>query len=187
MPQGRKDVDSDVRALVPEDTPGLPGSLRRQLDQMRRNASQLTLIAGKWRVSRPQPLVLLRPENIPVNSDPCSPSRSGSRIRRGCPSHVAGTAWMDVASTPYGLVPAGYRYLSVETATQTLHRLTSYQPGRDWDVPVDDPLVLQDLQTNDMARLPWFFKRYAERLPRTPLPRELPATADPAARNGWMP
>ena len=76
--------------------------------------------------------------------------------------------------------PRRYRYLSVETATQTLHRLTSYQPGRDWDVPVDDPLVLQDLQTNDMARLPWFFKRYAERLPRTPLPRELPATADPA-------
>lgn len=68
----------------------------------------------------------------------------------------------------------------METATQTLHRLTSYEPGREWHVPVDDPRVLQDLQVNDLARLPWFFKRYAQRLPRVPLPRELPATAAPA-------
>jgi hypothetical protein len=39
----------------------------------------------------------------------------------------------------------------VETATQTLHRLTSYEPGRDWDVPVDDPRVLKGLQVNDLA------------------------------------
>ena len=70
--------------------------------------------------------------------------------------------------------------MSVETATQTLHRLTSYAPGRDWDVAIDDPRIVQDLQANDMARLPWFFKRYAERMPRLPLPRELPATAEPA-------
>jgi hypothetical protein len=31
-----------------------------------------------------------------------------------------------------------------------------------------------------MSRLPWFVKRYAERLPVTPLPRELPGTAEPA-------
>jgi hypothetical protein len=68
----------------------------------------------------------------------------------------------------------------VEAATQTLHRLTLYEPGRDWDVPVDDPRVLQGLQVNDLARLPWFFKRYAPRLPRLPLPRELPATTAPA-------
>ncbi|HEY1323015.1 MAG TPA: hypothetical protein VGF32_22350, partial [Streptosporangiaceae bacterium] len=64
----------------------------------------------------------------------------------------------------------------METATQTLHRLTSYAPGRDWDVAIGDPRIVQDLQANDMARLPWFFKRYAERMPRLPLPRELPAT-----------
>ncbi|HEY3952032.1 MAG TPA: hypothetical protein VGM53_01540 [Streptosporangiaceae bacterium] len=67
-----------------------------------------------------------------------------------------------------------------ETATQTLHRLTSYIPGRDWTEPADDPRVLQDLEVNDMARLPWFIKRYPQRLPRLALPRELPGTAAPA-------
>ncbi|MGH3193385.1 MAG: hypothetical protein ACRDPY_42020 [Streptosporangiaceae bacterium] len=68
----------------------------------------------------------------------------------------------------------------METATQRLHRLTSYAPGRDWDAPVDDPGVLQDLQVNDFGRLPWFVKRYPEGLPRLPLPRELPQTSAPA-------
>jgi hypothetical protein len=53
---------------------------------------------------------------------------------------------------------------AVQTATQTLHRLTSYQPGRAWDVPVADPRVLQDLVTNDVDRLPWFFKSLIENL-----------------------
>jgi hypothetical protein len=68
----------------------------------------------------------------------------------------------------------------VETPTQTLHRLTSYEPGREWDVPVDDPRVLQDLEANDLDRLPWFFKRYEDALPRIALPRELPVTTAPA-------
>jgi hypothetical protein len=67
-----------------------------------------------------------------------------------------------------------------ETATQRLHRLTSYEPGRDWTVPADDPGVVQDLQVNDPVRLPWFFKRYPQRLARLRLPRELPGTAVPA-------
>jgi hypothetical protein len=67
-----------------------------------------------------------------------------------------------------------------ETATQLLHRLTSYEPGRDWTAPADDPRVLQDLRVNDLARLPWFFKRYPQRLPRLLLPRDLPKTAAPA-------
>ena len=61
----------------------------------------------------------------------------------------------------------------METATQTLHRLTSYEPGREWDEAIDDPRIVQDLEANDMSRLPWFVKRYPEPLPRTPLPREL--------------
>jgi hypothetical protein len=65
----------------------------------------------------------------------------------------------------------------VETATQTLHRLTSYAPGREWDQPVDDPRVVQELEVNDLGRFPWFYKRYAESLPRTPLPRDLPTTS----------
>jgi len=68
----------------------------------------------------------------------------------------------------------------VETATQTLHRLTSYGPGREWTEPVDDARVLQDLEVNDLARFPWFFKRYARSLPRVPLPRSLPPTTTPA-------
>ena len=68
----------------------------------------------------------------------------------------------------------------VETATQTLHRLTSYEPGREWDEPPDDSRVVQDLETNDPDRLPWFFKRYADDLPRIELPRRLPRTTPSA-------
>lgn len=67
-----------------------------------------------------------------------------------------------------------------ETETQALHRLTSYEPGREWDEAVDDPRVLQDLEVNDLDRLPWFYKRYGPRLPRVPLPRDLPTTSAPA-------
>jgi hypothetical protein len=68
----------------------------------------------------------------------------------------------------------------LETATQMLHRLTSYEPGRDWDEPIDDPRVLQDLEVNDLAHFPWFYKRYEQSLPRVPLPRHLPPTRAPA-------
>ncbi len=64
----------------------------------------------------------------------------------------------------------------METATQTLHRLTSYEPGREWDEPVDDPRVLQDLEVNDLTRFPWFLKWYEQALPRVPLPRSWPPT-----------
>ena len=62
----------------------------------------------------------------------------------------------------------------METTTQTLHRLTSYEPGRGWDEPIDDPRVLQDLETNDLGRLPWFYKRYEGAMSRFALPRDLP-------------
>jgi SagB-type dehydrogenase family enzyme len=68
----------------------------------------------------------------------------------------------------------------VETATQELHRLTSYSPDRDWDEPPDDPRARHDFQSNDYATLPLFYKRYAPGLPRVALPRELPATTAPA-------
>jgi hypothetical protein len=64
----------------------------------------------------------------------------------------------------------------VETATQALHRLTSYTTGREWTDPPDDPRIVQDLEINDIDRLPWFYKRYAQSLPRVELPRELPRT-----------
>lgn len=68
----------------------------------------------------------------------------------------------------------------METATQRLHRLTSYDPSREWTDPPDDPLAVTSFEPNDLDRLPWFYKRYPEPLPRIDLPRELPATTAPA-------
>ncbi len=68
----------------------------------------------------------------------------------------------------------------METATQTLHRLTSYEPGRGWDEPADDPRLVHDLEVNDLERFPWFLKRYTTSLARVPLPRDLPSTASSA-------
>jgi hypothetical protein len=71
-----------------------------------------------------------------------------------------------------------------ETASQTLHRLTSHgpydaeHPDRIWEPPVDDPRVVADLVVNDTDRLPWFFKRYEQDLPTVSLPRELPTTTE---------
>ena len=67
----------------------------------------------------------------------------------------------------------------METATQRLHRLTSYEPGRDWDLPLADPWVIQDLEANDLSRLPWPFGGVV-RVDRLALPRDLPATSAPA-------
>ena len=62
------------------------------------------------------------------------------------------------------------------TPTQELHRITSYAPPwDDWDKPPDDPRAVTSFESNDIERLPWFYKRYAEELPRVSLPRELPA------------
>ena len=68
----------------------------------------------------------------------------------------------------------------METATQTLHRLTSYEPGREWTDPIDDPRVRHDFEPNDFGRLPYFYKRYAPGLPTLALPRDLPTTSVPA-------
>lgn len=64
----------------------------------------------------------------------------------------------------------------METATQVLHRLTSYEPGREWTDPIDDPRVVQDLVVNDPSRRPLPYKRYPPALPRLALPRDLPVT-----------
>ena len=97
-------------------------------------------------------------------------------------------AWM--SSNPCGVtddrVTPYARIGDVETATQTLHRLTSIDrgfadsPEREWTAPVDDPRVVQDLEANDLARFPWFYKQYGQSLPRLALPRDLPATSAPA-------
>jgi hypothetical protein len=64
----------------------------------------------------------------------------------------------------------------VETATQRLHRVTSYIAGGDWEAPPDDPLAVVGYKPTDLETVPWFYKRYPDELPRITLPRELPAT-----------
>jgi SagB-type dehydrogenase family enzyme len=67
----------------------------------------------------------------------------------------------------------------VESATQTLHRLTSverYDEARALEPPVDDPGVVRDFTPMDLHRLPWFSKRYHDGPPRIDLPRRLTAT-----------
>ena len=60
-----------------------------------------------------------------------------------------------------------------ETASQLLHRLTSYHPGLEWDEPQPDDRLVHGFTSNDLDHRPFDYKRYdGERLP---LPRELPA------------
>ncbi|HEY7273778.1 MAG TPA: hypothetical protein VH502_13680 [Actinoplanes sp.] len=70
--------------------------------------------------------------------------------------------------------------MDLDSGAGLLHRLTSYQPGREWDEPVDDPRVRHDLVSNDLATLPPPMKQYAEELPRVALPRDLPDPGVPA-------
>ena len=65
---------------------------------------------------------------------------------------------------------------TVESATQTLHRLTAFVPGPDWMAGLGDARVVQDFEPLDLSRFPWFYKRYGQQLPRVELPRELPPT-----------
>src|SRR3954469_10557826 len=64
--------------------------------------------------------------------------------------------------------------MDVESGAGLLHRLTSYSPDREWDVPADDPRVRHDLTPNDPDTVPPPMKRYADDLPRLALPRDLP-------------
>jgi hypothetical protein len=68
----------------------------------------------------------------------------------------------------------------MENATQRLHRVTSYAPEKNWEAPADDPLALIGFEPTDLETLPWFYKRYASKLPVVRLPRDLPATSTPA-------
>jgi hypothetical protein len=66
-----------------------------------------------------------------------------------------------------------------ETATQALHRLTSYRPDREWSDPIDessDSRLVPDFVGSDPGRVPWPYKRYERELPRRALPAELPTT-----------
>lgn len=64
---------------------------------------------------------------------------------------------------------------AMATATQELHQLTSMsRRGRN----PDRSRLLTGFHTDDLSCFPWYFKHYDDSLPVTPLPRDLPATAD---------
>jgi hypothetical protein len=66
-----------------------------------------------------------------------------------------------------------------ETATQLLHRVTSYDMASDWDGPFEHPQAVRDFVGTDLSTLPYFYRRYPAGLPRLPRPR-LAATTAPA-------
>jgi SagB-type dehydrogenase family enzyme len=68
----------------------------------------------------------------------------------------------------------------MDSGAGLLHRLTSYVPDQDWDVPVDDPRVRRDLVPNDLATVPPQMKAYPDGLPVLALPRDLPDPGVPA-------
>jgi SagB-type dehydrogenase family enzyme len=72
------------------------------------------------------------------------------------------------------------------------HRLTSYEPEREWDAPVDDPRVLRDFEPNVRETFPAHCKAYPDGLPVVELPRSWPsgggsATSVLAGRRGAPP
>lgn len=70
--------------------------------------------------------------------------------------------------------------MDLETGAGLLHRLTSYSPDRDWDVPLDDPRLRHGFVPQDRATLPPFLKAYAGDLPSLDLPADLPDPGVPA-------
>ena len=66
--------------------------------------------------------------------------------------------------------------MDFESGAGLLHRLTSYDPKQEWDVPADDPRLRHDLVPNDPETLPPPVKDYQGGLPVTALPRDLPRT-----------
>ena len=73
-----------------------------------------------------------------------------------------------------------------ETA-RLYHRLSSYAPERDFGMPIEDPLIVQDFVGSDMDRVPAPCKVYGDDLPLVELPRmwapvDVPATAVLAGR-----
>src|SRR5215831_5308675 len=74
--------------------------------------------------------------------------------------------------------PPGHRP-SCETAgmapgdvIRDYHRLTSYEVGRDWTTPADDPRLLRDFVPMEAATYPAHCKAYPPGLPAVELPRE---------------
>ena len=55
------------------------------------------------------------------------------------------------------------------------HRLTSYEPEREWTTPVEDPRIVEGFTQIDLPTFPAPCKAYAVGLPRVELPRAWPS------------
>ncbi len=62
--------------------------------------------------------------------------------------------------------------MDLDAGAGLLHRLTSYRPDREWDIPLDDPRVRTDLVANDPKTRPPQLKDYPPGLPVVGLPRD---------------
>jgi len=71
--------------------------------------------------------------------------------------------------------------VDLDSGAGLLHRLTSYNPEREWDVAADDPRLRHDLVPNDPQTLPPQVKEYRGDLSVMPLPRDLPLPGVSAA------
>jgi SagB-type dehydrogenase family enzyme len=87
--------------------------------------------------------------------------------------HV-GIASKNEVRTPAPRRPWQGEGVDLDSGAGLLHRLTSYVPDREWDVPVDDPRVRHDLVPNDPETLPPPMKAYPDGLDVVDLPRDLP-------------
>jgi hypothetical protein len=54
------------------------------------------------------------------------------------------------------------------------HRLTAYEPEREWDAPLDDPRVLKGFEANVLETFPAHCKAYPAGRPAVELPRDWP-------------
>lgn len=55
--------------------------------------------------------------------------------------------------------------MNLKSGAGLLHRLTSYAPERDWDIPVDDPRIRKGLVPNDLDTVPSPLEAYGTDLP----------------------
>lgn len=90
--------------------------------------------------------------------------------------HVRRNAAVTAGSSPARPEePCHPSVMDPDSGAGLLHRLTSYFPGQDWDVPLDDPRIRQDLTPMDPDLRPPQQKAYADGLPRLDLPRDFAA------------
>jgi len=113
--------------------------------------------------------------DTPRPDQPCPP-----RCRRAVVPARPRISRVGRSPAALGAVPWQTGRVDLDSGAGLLHRLTSYVPNREWDVPGDDPRVRHDLVPNDPETRPPPMKGYSDGLPVLALPRDLPDPGVPA-------